>query len=113
MSCAAGHGNASMPRCDLSTPSGAILSAMRSPRRRSSAARSDTFPVFDRLDLRVDTRDVRNRAIVTSYLDILNIYNRQHTEAFIYTNSYWRRSGGLGLPILPPPNYARETVLMT
>ncbi|HFE45213.1 MAG TPA: hypothetical protein ENJ18_06920 [Nannocystis exedens] len=62
---------------------------------------SATFPVFHQLDIRVDKRWVRNRVIITSYLDIQNIYNQQNTEAFIYANSYRRRSGGLGLPILP------------
>lgn len=62
---------------------------------------SDRFPLFHQLDLRVDKRWVLRRTVVSAYLDVLNVYNQQNTEAFFYSVDFRRRVGGLSMPILP------------
>jgi len=62
---------------------------------------SARFPMFHQLDLRVDKRWYVRRTIVTGYLDVQNIYNRQNVEAYLYSPDFQRRDASLGLPILP------------
>lgn len=59
------------------------------------------FPVFHQLDLRVDKVWVKKRVLVTTYVDVQNVYNRANVEAYIYDISYRERFSGLGLPIFP------------
>lgn len=59
------------------------------------------FPVFHQLDVRIDKRWILRRALVSAYLDILNVYNYANTEAYVYSVDYRRRLGGLATPILP------------
>ncbi|MCA9661330.1 MAG: hypothetical protein KC486_23525, partial [Myxococcales bacterium] len=61
----------------------------------------DRFPLFHQLDVRVDKRWVLRRTIVSAYLDVLNVYNQQNTEAYFYSVDFRRRTGGLSMPILP------------
>jgi hypothetical protein len=62
---------------------------------------SARFPPFHQLDLRVDKRWVLRRASVLVFLDVLNVYNRQNVEVFVYSFAYRDRVGGFGLPIFP------------
>jgi hypothetical protein len=62
---------------------------------------SESFPLFHQLDVRVDKRWVLRRTIVSAYLDVLNVYNQQNTEAYFYSVDFRRRTGGLSMPILP------------
>ncbi|MEZ4382076.1 MAG: hypothetical protein R3A79_12065 [Nannocystaceae bacterium] len=61
----------------------------------------ERFPLFHQLDVRVDKRWVLRRTIVSAYLDVLNVYNQQNTEAYFYSVDFRRRVGGLSMPILP------------
>lgn len=62
---------------------------------------SDRFPVFHQLDVRVDKQWVRQRATITGYLDVQNVYNRQNVEAWIYQPDYRGKIGAFGLPVFP------------
>jgi hypothetical protein len=58
-------------------------------------------PVFHQLDLRLDKRWVRDRASVSVYLDVQNIYNNVYPEVPVYTRDWSQRSSLVGLPIFP------------
>jgi hypothetical protein len=58
-------------------------------------------PVFHQLDLRLDKRWIRDRATVTAYLDIQNIYNNIYPEVPVYTRDWAQRASLVGLPIFP------------
>ncbi len=62
---------------------------------------SERFPPFHQLDLRIDKVWLRPQSKITAYLDVLNVYNRQNVEAWIYQVDFRGRIAGLGLPILP------------
>ncbi|MFO7562898.1 MAG: TonB-dependent receptor [Enhygromyxa sp.] len=56
-------------------------------------------PLFHQLDLRLDKRWVRDRASVTAYLDVQNVYNRVYPEVPVYTRDWSQRASLVGLPI--------------
>jgi hypothetical protein len=58
-------------------------------------------PVFHQLDLRLDKRWVRDRASVTAYIDVQNIYNHIYPEVPVYTRDWAQRASLIGLPIFP------------
>jgi hypothetical protein len=58
-------------------------------------------PVFHQLDVRLDKRWVKDRASVSVYLDIQNIYNNVYPEVPVYTRDWSQRSSLVGLPIFP------------
>lgn len=62
---------------------------------------SARFPPFHQLDLRVDRRWVYKRFSVLAFLDVINVYNRQNVEVFVYSYDYRETVGGFGLPIFP------------
>ncbi|MGB1277678.1 MAG: TonB-dependent receptor plug domain-containing protein, partial [Nannocystaceae bacterium] len=62
---------------------------------------SERLPAFHQLDVRVDKRWVLRRALITGYLDIQNLYNRQNIEAWNYSYNFRQRVGTAGLPIIP------------
>lgn len=59
------------------------------------------MPTFHQLDLRIDKTWVQRRTIVSAYLDVQNVYNRQNAEVLQYSPPYDRPRAGYGLPILP------------
>lgn len=59
------------------------------------------LPLSHQLDLRVDKRWIRDRASVTAYVDIQNIYNRVNPELVLYAADFRREAGYVGLPIFP------------
>ncbi|MBL4689239.1 MAG: TonB-dependent receptor [Nannocystaceae bacterium] len=60
------------------------------------------FPTFHQLDIRVDKVWYRQRASMTLYLDIQNVYNRQNVEAYSYGfRGYRNKTASIGLPIFP------------
>ncbi len=57
---------------------------------------------FHQLDLRLDKRWVyANGASLSTYLDVLNVYNRQNVEALSYNYNYSQSVNTTGIPIIP------------
>ncbi|MFZ6178019.1 TonB-dependent receptor plug domain-containing protein [Nannocystis pusilla] len=65
------------------------------------AYNSARMPVFHQLDIRVDKTWVRSRTIVSTYLDVQNLYNRQNAEGLWYLTDYSGTQTVVGVPILP------------
>jgi hypothetical protein len=65
------------------------------------AYNSERLGTFHQLDLRVDKRWVRDRAIITGYVDVQNVYNRQNPDAVLYRYDYREAASFVGLPIFP------------
>ncbi len=61
----------------------------------------ERLPTFHQLDLRIDRRWILRRAIISLYLDVQNVYNRQNGEAWNYSFDYRSRALTTGLPIIP------------
>jgi TonB family protein len=59
------------------------------------------MPSFNQLDVRVDKEWTFAAWKLTAYLDVLNVLNRQNTEAVVYNYNYTRSSNVSGLPVLP------------
>ena len=62
---------------------------------------SARLPDFHQLDLRIDKRWVYRRVSINAYLDVLNVYNHQNTEFWIYSYDFSGRRPVTGLPIIP------------
>ncbi len=62
---------------------------------------STRLPLSHQLDIRVDKRWVRDRASITAYLDVQNVYNRVNPELVLYAADFRREAGFVGLPIFP------------
>ncbi|MCY1065150.1 TonB-dependent receptor [Nannocystis sp. RBIL2] len=67
----------------------------------TGATNSARMPVFHQLDLRVDRTWILHRCIVSAYLDVMNVYNRQNAEGVLYSATYAGTRAVVGLPILP------------
>ncbi|MCU0684068.1 MAG: TonB-dependent receptor [Polyangiaceae bacterium] len=60
------------------------------------------LPPFHQLDLRIDKRWVYAGGYsLSTYLDLLNVYNRQNVEALSYNYNYAQRVYTTGIPIIP------------
>ncbi|MBI2891289.1 MAG: TonB-dependent receptor [Nitrospirae bacterium] len=59
------------------------------------------IPPFHQLDLRVDRRWRFNTWMLTSYLDIQNVYVKKNAEGFSYNYDYSERQAVTGIPIFP------------
>jgi hypothetical protein len=59
------------------------------------------LPAFHQLDLRVDKTWVYRRLRVTSYLDVLNVYNAQNIEFLNYAYHFQATSPVYSLPTAP------------
>lgn len=68
---------------------------------RSAKVGSARLPAFHQLDVRVDKRWVYDRWMLSVYLDLQNVYNRQNPEGLLYSHDYTRVEYQSGLPILP------------
>lgn len=62
---------------------------------------SERLPTFHQLDLRVDKTFTLRRVSINAYLDIINVYNRQNGETWVYSNNFQQRQLQPGLPIVP------------
>ncbi len=62
---------------------------------------SERRPIFHQLDLRVDKLWTFNRWKLGVYLDLINVYNAQVTEAYRYQYDYAQRYPVPGIPIIP------------
>ncbi|MDX2020698.1 MAG: TonB-dependent receptor [Deltaproteobacteria bacterium] len=67
----------------------------------SVARASERLPTFHRLDLRFDKRWDFKGWSLTSYLEVMNTYNRRPVEAVGYDYRYAERTELRGLPVLP------------
>ncbi|MBI2062019.1 MAG: TonB-dependent receptor plug domain-containing protein [Nitrospirae bacterium] len=59
------------------------------------------IPGFHQLDVRVDRRWRFNTWMLTSYLDIQNVYVQKNPEGFSYNYDYSERQAVTGIPIFP------------
>ena len=65
-------------------------------------ARSDRYPLFHQLDLRIDkTWTIRGVARIWIYLDIMNVYYSRNVEFYFYSFDFSERYAVTGLPIIP------------
>ncbi|MBZ5713697.1 TonB-dependent receptor [Nannocystis pusilla] len=62
---------------------------------------SARLPVFHQLDIRIDRTWVYKRSLVSAYLDVQNLYNRQNPEGVLYNYDYSDTRTVVGVPILP------------
>ena len=67
----------------------------------SGPPNSARLPMFHQLDLRIDKTWVYRRVKVTSYLDILNVYNAENTEFRTYSYNFQTTRPVLSLPTAP------------
>lgn len=63
--------------------------------------KSERLPAFHQLDLRVDKTFTYKRVTFNVYLDIINVYNRQNGESWVYSFNLQQRQLQSGLPIVP------------
>ncbi|MCR9159777.1 MAG: TonB-dependent receptor plug domain-containing protein [Nannocystaceae bacterium] len=56
---------------------------------------------FHQLDIRVDKRWLLDRATITGYVDVQNVYNRQNPDAVFYRYDFREPASFVGLPIFP------------
>lgn len=63
--------------------------------------KSERLPAFHQLDLRVDKTFTYRRVTFNVYLDIINVYNRQNGESWVYSFNLQQRQLQSGLPIVP------------
>ncbi len=56
---------------------------------------------FHQLDLRVDKRWTLDRASVTAYVDVQNVYNRANPDSIFYRYDFREAASFVGLPIFP------------
>lgn len=68
---------------------------------RNGSVNSARFPVFHQLDLRVDRRFILDRATVSLYFDVQNVYNRENVEGWVYGYDFRSKVAMTWLPILP------------
>ena len=57
--------------------------------------------MFHQLDLRVDKRWILDRASVTGYVDVQNVYNRANPDSIFYRYDFREPASFVGLPIFP------------
>ncbi len=56
---------------------------------------------FHQLDIRVDKQWFRNRAVITGYVDVQNVYNRANPDAIFYRYDFREPVSQVGFPIFP------------
>lgn len=62
---------------------------------------SQRFNAFNQLDIRIERKVIYESWILTSYLDVLNVYNSANQENIDYAYDYTAKKKVRGLPILP------------
>jgi outer membrane receptor protein involved in Fe transport len=80
---------------------GAIYDADSDRYRPQYMSEADRLPTYHQLDVRVDYKFRLGPFDMAAYLDVLNIYNAQNSEGWIYQYDYTVRAPRPGLPILP------------
>jgi TonB family protein len=66
-----------------------------------SGGRTTRLPIYHQLDVRMDYDLTFGPFEGSVYLDVLNIYNAQNAEGYVYEYDFSRRGRLPGLPILP------------
>jgi TonB family protein len=61
----------------------------------------ERLPTYHQLDVRVDYRFRAGPFDMSAYLDVINVYYAQNTEAWLYQYDFARRTNFPGVPILP------------
>ena len=67
----------------------------------AGAPNSGRMPIFHQLDVRIDRTWILHRSVVSAYLDVQNIYNRQNAEGILYAHNFASTRQVVGVPILP------------
>jgi hypothetical protein len=62
---------------------------------------SERLPLFHQLDVRVDKAWQFESWKLSTYLDIINVYNNQAVEGVVYNYDFTQRNYQTGLPIIP------------
>ncbi|MBN2382965.1 TonB-dependent receptor [bacterium] len=62
---------------------------------------SQRYPIYHRLDARVNYYTEWKLCDATFYLDILNLYDRENIQSFEYSKDYSERTEVSGMPFLP------------
>jgi hypothetical protein len=62
---------------------------------------SQRFDAFNQLDIRIERKMIYESWILTSYLDVLNVYNSANQQNIEYSYDYSQKKKVRGLPILP------------
>lgn len=68
---------------------------------RGVAGNTERLPTYHQLDVRVDYRFRWGPFDMSAYLDIINVYNAQNVENWLYQYDFARRVAFPGIPILP------------
>ena len=81
-----------------------IVGSVNDPTGRAALVgeyNSARLGTFHQLDLRVDKRWIRDRAVITGYVDVQNVYNRQNPDAVFYRYDFREPAAFVGMPIFP------------
>jgi hypothetical protein len=91
------------PVTDLYDPSGqsAIFDADADDLTPSARNRTTRLPTYHQLDVRIDRDFAWGPLTGSVYLDIINVYNAQNSEAYQYEYDLSKRGKLPGLPFLP------------
>ena len=65
------------------------------------ALNSERFPIYHRLDVRVDRTFKTKTGKLTLFIDVINVYDNQNIENYTYNRDFSRRTAVVGLPRLP------------
>jgi hypothetical protein len=71
------------------------------PAQQEGGGDRERLPTFHQLDVRVDYRFRLGPFDMSAYLDVINTYYAQNTEAWLYQYDFARRTNFPGVPILP------------
>jgi outer membrane receptor protein involved in Fe transport len=80
---------------------GAIFDSDSDSYRPQYVSEADRLPTFHQLDVRVDYLFRVGPLHMGAFLDVLNVYNAQNAEGWVYQYDYMARRPLPGLPILP------------
>jgi TonB family protein len=65
------------------------------------AVNSGRLPLFNQLDIRVEKQWIWDKWTLSAYFQLINAYNRQNAESFVYNYNYTQSKPQSGLPIFP------------
>lgn len=68
---------------------------------RGDPENTERLPTYHQLDVRADYRFRWGPFDMSAYLDIINVYNAQNVENWLYQYDFARRTAFPGIPILP------------
>ena len=65
------------------------------------ALNSERFPIYHRLDVRVDRTFKTKTGKLTLFIDVVNVYDNQNVENYTYNRDFSRRTAVVGFPRFP------------